>query len=348
VFSNGVYTRYPFQANTFGLPASVAYECLYDFIQTKLTPSRREPLNFEDFCLAHFGAGFSRHFMLPYNEKLWGVSAREITSAWCQRFVPLPKLEDVLAGAVGPPAAELGYNSRFLYPRRGIGALPRALSRGIEPLQLNSAPRELRAERRELVFDERVVGYDALLSTIPLPALLGLFDALPPEVAEARGRLRSTALAYLDLALSRPALKAFHWVYVPEPKYPFYRVGCYSNFSAHMAPDGTSNLYVELAERRPMSLSRLLEQVIPGLVEMGVIASASDILFARLRELEPAYVIYDHAYEAALATIKPFLESQRVLSTGRYGGWNYSSMEDALLFGRDGARRAAAWLDRAP
>src|SRR5262245_17207551 len=27
IWSNGVYTRYPFQANTFGLPAAVAYEC---------------------------------------------------------------------------------------------------------------------------------------------------------------------------------------------------------------------------------------------------------------------------------------------------------------------------------
>src|SRR5262245_6708202 len=28
VFSHGVYTRYPYQANTFGLPPQVAYECL--------------------------------------------------------------------------------------------------------------------------------------------------------------------------------------------------------------------------------------------------------------------------------------------------------------------------------
>ena len=43
--------------------------------------------------------------MIPYNTKLWGVHPREITSEWCSRFVPLPKLEDVVKGAVGdvPP-----------------------------------------------------------------------------------------------------------------------------------------------------------------------------------------------------------------------------------------------------
>jgi protoporphyrinogen oxidase len=74
---------------------------------------------------------------------------------------------------------------------------------------------------------------------------------------------------------------------------------------------------------------------------MGVITSPAQIAFARLRRLDHAYVIYDHDYEASLATIRPFLESVRVISTGRYGGWNYSAMEDALLFGREAVALAS-------
>jgi protoporphyrinogen oxidase len=73
---------------------------------------------------------------------------------------------------------------------------------------------------------------------------------------------------------------------------------------------------------------------------MGVISEPRDVAFARLRRLDYAYVIYDQNYEAALGVILPFLESMRVITSGRYGGWNYSSMEDALLFGRDAAARA--------
>ena len=108
IWSNGVYTRYPFQANTYGLPPAVAYECLQGFIAAHFNPNKPEPKNFEEFCLTHFGAGISRHFMIPYNSRLWGVHPREITSSWCQRFVPLPRLEDVLAGAVGLNDRELG------------------------------------------------------------------------------------------------------------------------------------------------------------------------------------------------------------------------------------------------
>ncbi len=46
-------------------------------------------------------------------------------------------------------------------------------------------------------------------------------------------------------------------------------------------------------------------------------------------------MIYDHHYRAALDVIEPFLRSQRIISTGRYGGWNYSSMEGRALDGAE-------------
>ncbi len=99
IWSNGVYTRYPFQANTYGLPPTVAYECLRGFIAAHFAKDKPEPKNFEEFCLVHFGEGISRHFMIPYNARLWGVHPREITSArGASACVPLPRLEDVDRG----------------------------------------------------------------------------------------------------------------------------------------------------------------------------------------------------------------------------------------------------------
>jgi protoporphyrinogen oxidase len=344
VYSHGVYTRYPYQANTFGLPPEVAYECVQGFIAALLAEKPARVDDFEQFCLTHFGAGISRHFMLPYNRKLWGVAPSEITAEWCQRFVPLPKLDDVLRGAFGLNDRELGYNVEFLYPRRGIGALARALADRAGPIELERAPRRIRTRARELVFEHETVAYDVLVSTLPLPALLDSFDALPPEIARARAAQRATPLYYLDLALAAPAGRDYHWVYVPEERYPFYRVGCYSEFSSAMAPADGASLYVELCDRALPDLDELLPRVLEGLIEMGMLRRASDVAFARLRHIEHAYVIYDRNHTPALAQIQPFLESIGVISTGRYGGWNYSSMEDALLFGRDAARLAEARL----
>jgi len=347
IWSNGVYTRYPFQANTYGLPPAIAYECLQGFISAHFAKDKPEPKNFEEFCLSHFGEGISRHFMIPYNSRLWGVHPREITSSWCQRFVPLPRLEDVLAGAVGLNDRELGYNSNFIYPRLGIGELAQGMAKRVPKLELEKSPLRIDLSRRRLEFVGEQLDFDVLLSTIPLPKLLALLDPLPEPVRQAASKLRCSHLDYLDVALNRQSGKDFHWAYVPEAKYPFYRVGCYSHFSAALAPPDKSSLYVELADRTRPDLDRVLPEVAKGLIEMGVIDSPDEIEFARARRIDYAYVIFDHEYFAALEVIRPFLEQARIVSSGRYGDWNYSAMEDAIVFGKAAAERAIALAEGA-
>ena len=342
IWSNGVYTRYPFQANTYGLPPAVAYECVQGFINAHFAQNKPEPKNFEEFCLTNFGEGISRHFMIPYNSRLWGVHPREITSSWCQRFVPLPRLEDVIAGAVGLNDRELGYNSNFIYPRLGIGELAQGMARRIPNLELERCPQRIDLARRRLVFEDEQVDFDVLVSSIPLPKLLGLLDEVPAAVRAAASKLRCSHLDYLDVALRRKSGKDFHWAYVPEAKYPFYRVGCYSHFSAALAPEGKSSLYVELADRAEPDLARVLPEVARGLIEMGVIDTPEDIEFARARRIDFAYVIFDHEYFAALDVIRPFLAESRIISSGRYGDWNYSAMEDAIAFGKAAAEQSIA------
>ncbi|MCC6556511.1 MAG: FAD-dependent oxidoreductase [Polyangiaceae bacterium] len=345
IWSSGVYTRYPFQANTAGLPPAVAYECLLGFVRAHHERDRPAPRNFEEYCLAHFGEGISRHFMIPYNTRLWGVPPSEITADWCARFVPLPRLEDVLAGAVGHDPPELGYNATFVYPRLGIGQLSDGLARALPaPIELGRAPVAIDWRARELVFEDEIVRYDVLISTAPLPALARLLEGAPAPVAEAASRLRCTHLYYLDVALNGPCQEPLHWIYVPEARYPFYRVGCYSNFSSAMAPPNKAGLYVELADRGEPDLRALLPEVTRGLIEMGLIEGPDLVRFARVRRIDHAYVIFDHACFPSLEVVRPFLAGARILSSGRYGGWNYSSMEDALRFGRDAAREAEALL----
>ena len=99
---------------------------------------------------------------------------------------------------------------------------------------------------------------------------------------------------------------------------------------------------MELADRAPPDLAKLLPEVVTGLCEMRLVRSPSVVRFARLRRIDHAYVVFTHDYFEAIGALVPFLEAQHILSAGRYGGWNYSSMEDALGFGREAANRALA------
>ena len=49
------------------------------------------------------------------------------------------------------------------------------------------------------------------------------------------------------------------------------------------------------------------------------------------------YVIFDKNYEQARGHVIDFLAKNGILTAGRWGGWNYGGMEDALLDGKAAA-----------
>ena len=344
IFSQGRQTLYPYQANLHGLPAETVHECLNGYVEALVARGAGDPRNFEEYIHHHFGAGIAKHFMVPYNHKLWGVHPREITSAWCARFVPKPNHEQVIAGALGVGPSQLGYNIRFRYPKQGgIEGLTRALVAELDParITLGVRPEAIDPASRTLKLGGEQLRYHALITSIPLPHLIALLESPPAEVVEAATRLRASAVRYLNVATRVPATAGYHWVYVPEERYPFYRVGVFSKAMPSMAPMGGSSLYVELASRAPLDEGSKRE-ALAALVAIGAIGSVDDVLFADERVIDPAYVIFDDHYEAALATIHGYLESVRIFSRGRYGEWIYNAMEDSLLSGREAVLRADA------
>jgi protoporphyrinogen oxidase len=341
VHSHGVDTRYPFQSNFHGLPAEVATECLLGVVEAHCRarargPRAPEPTRFDRWVLDRFGPGVARHFMFPYNRKLWTVPPARLSTDWLGRFVPRPDLAEVIRGALHDRPSEAGYNARFLYPRRGgIEALARALARRVPRLRTGAevVDLDLRARRLRLASGEEL-RFGRLVSSAPLPALLGLCHPLPDEVRAAGRGLRWASVFNLNLGV-RDRGDRRHWVYLPEGRYAPYRFGFASNFSRALAPEGAAAVYTEVAfdPRRPPDLDALSARVRADLLALGVIRSPRDILVECPLVLPHAYAIYDHRRRERVRLALAYLRKRQVLPIGRYGRWEYSSMEDALLQG---------------
>ena len=130
---------------------------------------------------------------------------------------------------------------------------------------------------------------------------------------------------------------------MPEERLPFYRVGIFSNAMPSMAPPGCASYYVELSDRGEIGdREAVIAEAVRALIEIKALHSTEDVVFADMREIDPAYVIFDEAYEGSVNTILSYLESQGIFSTGRYGAWIYNSMEDSLMMGKAAAARADA------
>lgn len=347
VFTHGAMLAYPFQANLFGLPRPIVHECLVGLFEAgRRTDVLPAGASLQEFAERWFGAGIARHFFVPYNTKLWGVAPDKLTSAWVTRYVPVPEPSQIIAGAIGLRQEGLGYNARFLYPAAGgIDALAEALrarlmARGDVGFSLGNDVQSIDVSRRSVLLgDGREVMYRRLVSTIPLPALVDRIPAAPHAVRDARAALRAIRWRYLNVATRTVSPRREHWIYVPEPEFPFFRVGIFTNASPVMAPPGCGGLYVELTDRESVpDVPAILE----ALAEIGAITSPADVLFTEQHDIEYAYVVFDEAHAPATATILGWLAGHDILSCGRYGAWVYSSMEDALLDGME----AAAWLSR--
>ncbi|MBN2360432.1 MAG: FAD-dependent oxidoreductase [Deltaproteobacteria bacterium] len=355
VYSHGGYTRYPFQANTFGLPPKVAAECVMGFVRARCwdrlsaepAPPLPPPRTFADFILQRLGDGIARHFMFPYNQKIWTVHPTELDASWCDRFVPVPSLEDVILGALGQAEQRLGYNAQFAYPRRGgIARLPQALRAELRgPVELNRAISGIDLEQRIATTGEGVAyRFRHLVSSAPLNRLLAMLRSLPDLVRDAAPHLRHTAVTYFDVAARGANPDQPHWSYVPEPDKPFYRVGSFTAVEPAMSPPDTRSFYVEISHQgEALPLADAEQRVVEQLCQMGLIGSPSDVLFVRRRTIPVAYVLEGADVAPARRTILEYLRQQRVISTGRYGAWTYAAMEDAIVDGMNAAKQIAQW-----
>jgi len=106
-----------------------------------------------------------------------------------------------------------------------------------------------------------------------------------------------------------------------------------------LAPPGKSSLYVELANDSIASKDDIISSLTEFLIETGSIQSAKQVLFTAFREHPWGYVIFDDNCANARQEIIDFYADKGVLSIGRYGGWTYNSMEDAIIDGINAASR---------
>ncbi|OGS11150.1 MAG: hypothetical protein A2234_02505 [Elusimicrobia bacterium RIFOXYA2_FULL_58_8] len=346
VYSHKCWTPFPFQANLSGLPARVKSECVSAFLAAykknlnAALPAAR-PETFTAWTRRVFGAGISKHFMLPYNAKLWQYPLERLTTEWCAPFVPVPSPKEVVEGAYGGKSGSLGYNTVFSYPQRGgIGALSTAMARGLGGLRLGLEVESVNlAKGVANVKHFGPVHFKRLINTSPLNQFINCAEDAPAAVKRAAAALRHNTVYVLNLGI-KGVKSGMHWGYFPGADFPFYRAGIASNFSARLAPRGCASFYIEIAtDGRGLDLASAEAAVISGLKACRLIKSAGQIVERMWLKIPCAYVVYNRERAQALPVISNWLKEKKAFSIGRYGAWKYSFMEESVKEGLEAAEK---------
>lgn len=351
------FLPYPFQNNIRHLPKEIVLECLLGLIDAQRQPLDLERVhNFGELIEQQFGRGIAKHFMLPYNFKVWAYPAATMNKEWIGERVSTPPIERVLGNVVlDRDDAGWGPNNTFKYPRfGGTGGLFNRMRPYVDDqLRLESRVVSIDLDAREVVLEgDARVPYDVLLNTTPLDQLVRSLrsergDAVPDAIRHRAAQLRHSSSCIVGVGINQPSPSSKCWMYFPEANCPFYRVTYLSNYSADVVPDATRqySLLAEISRSpvKPVDSSRVIEETIRGMINTQLLRERDqdDIVDTHLIEREYTYPTPGLERDAALATVLPWLETQQIYSRGRFGAWRYEvgNMDHSVAQGVEWANR---------
>ena len=116
------------------------------------------------------------------------------------------------------------------------------------------------------------------------------------------------------------------------------------NFSQSVAPEGTSSIYIEITHQRgeKPNVEEAYERSILDLQKCGILREGDRVLTRHVLDIKFAYVVFNEHRQAHLQNLVDYLESRDIFTAGRYGCWDYYSMEDSILSGKATAEKIQA------
>jgi protoporphyrinogen oxidase len=358
------WVPYPFQNNIRYLPREVAYECLSGLIRAQTgkgkVPSPAAAKNFGEFIDAVFGEGIARHFMRPYNFKVWAHPPEMMNKHWIGERVAVVDIERALKNVLlEQDDFGWGPNNQFKFPLTGgTGEFYKRFDRVLGyaghsgpwgetgHIHLNKNAVRIDLDRKIVHFsDDTHASYDILVSAMPLDVLcrdilrsqesadLGSIAQSAAQLKHSSGYMVGIGLKSRAPGAGTPDTKS--WMYFPEDNCPFYRVTYLSNYSPNMTPDKDNHysLLCEVSEsafkptpgRDGRDEDAVIEQCITGLENAGLLepGERNNIVSRWCYYADYSYPTPSVDRDEILTRVIPWLESRDIYSRGRFGMWKY-------------------------
>lgn len=327
---------YPLQNHLQYLGAEVAAQALTEMARPQ--PSFRTMREWLEAC---FGPTLCRRFFFPFHER---YTAGFYTSIAPQDAYKSPvNLSLAIHGALQDVPA-VGYNATFRYPHSDLSTLARAMA---QHCTIHYGKRAIRVDMHEKTVcfaDGTELPYNTIISTLPLNTMLSITDIQLDTPADP-----FTSVLVLNLgAVKGQCCPQDHWLYTPDARSGFHRVGLYSNVDASFLPKSGQeqhdrvSLYIERAyaggaKPAESEVQDYIQHVVTELQEWQCIED--------VEVCDPTWV--DVAYTWAYPDSRWKDEALRALETyniyqvGRYGRWHFQGIADSI---RDGFIVGASFL----
>jgi protoporphyrinogen oxidase len=186
--------------------------------------------------------------------------------------------------------------------------------------------------------DGTTYAYEHLISTMPLPVLVGLTGGeAPVAVRDAASHLQHVSVRCVNLGIARAAVTDKHWIYYPGTSV-FHRVFVQGNASPYVNPPGGFGLTCEISystlKPLPCDGDALIERCIDDCRRVGLLRGDDEVIVRNQIDMPYAYVVYDHTRARNVEVIRRWLNLQDIWLAGRYSEWEYYNSDHAFLAGK--------------
>ena len=334
IYYKGKLIDYPFQSNIHQLEKNELLECVYDlfFKEEKETYD-----SFLDMLYGKFGGAITEKFLKPYNEKLYATDLTTLDRDAMGRFFPYANLSDIIKNFKNNQTVT--YNDHFLYLKQGTQYFIDKLRAQIDQDSIISGVKVEKIDLEQKVTqlsDGTTIAYQNLINTSPLNQF---FEVLGDDYSQIISEMSFNKVLVFNLGFNKKSSKynQEHWVYFPDKTLNFYRVGFYDNI---LNQDKLS-LYVEIGFSKDASIDvdKELAKTLDGLRAVEILDDEIELVDKSVIIMDPAYVHINGDTDKKITSIKEQLEQQNAYTTGRYGKWTYSSMEDCMTWAYDIAQQ---------
>ncbi len=340
----GLRLTHPVQLHLNGLPKDLIVEIVADFVKEHAV--ERKINNYEDWLVASYGRKFAELFPMQYTRKYHMTSAANMSTEWLGPRMYRPSLEEMLKGALAPWTPDVHYITNFRYPTSGgfvsyLGGLP-----AIADLRLNHELVAVNPRERELRFSNGFKArYDALVSSIALPALIAMIADAPQDVVDASKRLACSICVLVNVGVKRSDLSDAQITYFYDQDICFTRLSFPHMLSATNVPPGCGSIQAEVyfsSKYRPLTQSPedLIDQVIADLRRTGTLREADSIVSRHATIVRTANIIFDLERATALEIVHGYLNDVDINYCGRYGDWGYLWTDESYISGERAAESA--------
>lgn len=331
-----IWIKHPAQNNIFPLAADEKERIIADFKKRKPIggESPQNVPNYEAWLRCQFGDYFAEHFPMAYTRKYWMREARDLRTEWVGNRLYQPSIEEVIAGSVKEDARVTYYAKEMRYPQKGgfcafFNSLAdeATIAYGTKIIAINPAEKTLRDTRGN------TYKFDRLISSLPLPLIVGMLPDVPDVVAKAAKKLDYTSGYHVSVGLKTKNIPDYLWWYIYDEDILAARVYSPSLKSPDNAPEGCSSLQFEVyCKKDQYNNQELIDGTVGKMVEMGVIRQ-EDILFTHVGFEEYANVIFTEPVYESRETVRHYLNSIGIETIGRFGLWDYLWSDQSLISG---------------